>query len=144
MKRKSLIMVSVIQVEHVAHTLARELMAWNEPIPTFDTRFPDRLESCLKTPFQKFAGRSLYRGLVGKGAILFYLMIKNHPFQNGNKRVAVMTLLYFLYRNGCWMTVDNNKLYYFADEIAKSSPAHSQREVEKIRRFIRSHLMKSR
>lgn len=44
--------ITISQVETVAHSLAQELMLWGEPIPPFDTRFPDRLESCLKTPFQ--------------------------------------------------------------------------------------------
>lgn len=142
MTRTTLVGISVIQIESVAHSLAQELMEWGEPIPPFDTRFPDRLESCLKTPFQKFSGRSLYRGLVGKGSILFYLMIKNHPFQNGNKRVAVMTLLYFLFRNGWWIDVDNDVLYEFANQVAKSHPADVKKEVAKIRSFLRKHINK--
>ena len=142
MKRTTPVGISVIQVESVAHSLARELMEWGEPIPPFDTRFPDRLESCLKTPFQKFSGHSLYRGLIGKGAVLFYLMIKNHPFQNGNKRVAVMTLLYFLYRNGWWIDVDNDILYEFANQVAKSASEDSGKEIAKIRSFLRKHVAK--
>jgi death-on-curing protein len=142
MTRTTLVEITVVQVENVAHALARELMEWGEPIPAFNTRFPDRLESCLRTPFQKFDKKSLYRGLVGKGAILFYLMVKNHPFQNGNKRVAVMTLLYFLFRNGYWLDVDNDDLYIFANEVAESTAAKSQREIAKVRSFIRKHLIK--
>lgn len=142
MKRKVLVEITVAQVENVAHTLAQELMEYGEPIPAFNTRFPDRLESCLKTPFQKFGGKSLYRGLVGKGAILFYLMVKNHPFQNGNKRVAVMTLFYFLHRNGWWLTVSNNALYVFANEVAKGKAEDSKKEMAKVRSFIRKHLIR--
>ncbi|MEK7133776.1 MAG: type II toxin-antitoxin system death-on-curing family toxin [Patescibacteria group bacterium] len=142
MARSTLVEISVRQIETVAHALAQELMEWGEPIPAFNTRFPDRLESCLKTPFQKFSGKSLYRGHVGKGAILFYLMIKNHPFQNGNKRVAVMTLLYFLYRNGWWIAVDNDDLYLFANEVAKSPPENNRKEIRRIRSFIRKFLVR--
>ena len=142
MARSTLVEISVRQVEIVAHTLAQELMEWNEPIPAFNTRFPDRLESCLKTPFQKFAGKSLYRGFVGKGAILFYLMVKNHPFQNGNKRVAVMTLLYFLHKNGWWIIVDNDDLYIFANEVAKSPSEDSRKEIRRIRSFIRKFMVR--
>ncbi len=141
MKRKIIVGLSVPQIENVAHVLAGELMEYGEPIPAFNTRFPDRLESCLRTPFQKFSGKSLYRGVVGKGSILFYLMVKNHPFQNGNKRVAVMALLYFLYRNARWITVDNDTLYVFANTIAESDPVNSQREIAKIRAFIRKYII---
>jgi len=37
----------------------------------------------------------LYPTLVSKASFLFYLMIKNHPFQNGNKRIAITTLFTF-------------------------------------------------
>jgi len=133
--------VSLAQVQDVAHSLAQKLMEWGEPIPPFDTRFPERLESCLKTPFQRYDGKSLYRGLVGKGAILFYLMVKNHPFQNGNKRVAIMTLLYFLYRNGRWINVANNTLYEFANHVAESDPRVRQKIMVKIRTFIRRNMV---
>lgn len=83
--------ISIIDVERTAFTLAKELMEWNEPIPGFGTRFPNILESCLATPFQTFNRKKLYKGLIEKAAILFYLMIKNHPFENGNKRIAMTT-----------------------------------------------------
>lgn len=140
MPRSTLIPLTVRQIELVAHALAQQLMEWGEPIPAFDTRFPDRLESCLRTPFQKWEGRSLYRGIVGKGAVLFYLMVKNHPFQNGNKRVAIMTLLYFLSKSDKWLIVDNDIFYEFANGVASSDPSNKELEIRKIRAFIRKHL----
>ena len=83
------------EVEYVAFRIAQKYMDYNEPIPKFSSRYPRILESCLATPFQKFSKRELYRGLENKAAILFYLLIKNHPFQNGNKRIA-MTSLHFI------------------------------------------------
>lgn len=68
--------ISLPEVEYLAYRLARELMSWSEPIPDFSTRFPNVLESCLTTPFQTYGRKSLYKGLVGKASILFYLMIK--------------------------------------------------------------------
>lgn len=79
--------ITIKEVEYIAVRLAHELMSFNEPIPEFSTRFPNILESCLATPFQSFSGTSPYRDTISKAAILFYLMIKNHPFQNGNKRI---------------------------------------------------------
>ena len=140
MARRSIKSLSVVEVEYVAHRLAQELMDYGEPIPPFNTRFPERLESCLKTPFQKFDNKSLYAGIVLKAAMLFYLMIKNHPFQNGNKRVAVLTLLVFLSENGRWLKVDNLTLYTFAKEIAESDPTKIKEAVEKIVDFITVHV----
>src|SRR3989338_6367182 len=88
--------ISITEVELIAYRLAEKLMKFNELIPEFGTRFPSILESCLVTPFQKFGGKFLYEGLVKKAAVLFYLMIKNHPFKNGNKRIARRPLVRFI------------------------------------------------
>ena len=90
--------LSIKEVEYIAFRLARELMSFNEPILDFSSRFANKLESCLAMPFQRFDKKLLYRGLEEKAAILFYLMVKNHPFQNGNKRIAMTTLFVFLYK----------------------------------------------
>lgn len=138
--RKTIQRISIIHVETMGHYFAREMFDLAEPIPDFVTRFPDKLESCLNTPFQKFAGKSLYAGLAGKGAVLFYLLVKNHPFQNGNKRIAVMTLIYFLSKNGRWLQVSNDKLYEFAREVAISDPRDRASVMKKIRSFIRGNI----
>jgi death-on-curing family protein len=127
---------NITEIEYVAHRLAQELMEYGEPIPPFNTRFPDKLESCLKTPFQTFERRSLYQGFEAKASILFYLMIKNHPFQNGNKRVAVLTLIYFLYSNGRKLKVVNKKLYEFSRKIASSKAENKDLIIAEIKNFI--------
>ena len=132
--------LTIKEIKFLAHELARETMSWNEPIPDFSTRFPNVLESCLSVPFQRFDKKYLYKGLVRKAAILFYLMIKNHPFQNGNKRVAVVTLFLFLYRNKKWMNVSNDTLYRFAVLVAES-PAELKNEiVDLIEGFIQKSI----
>lgn len=132
--------ISVLEVEYIAHRLAQKFMSWSEPIPDFGSRYPNTLESCLITPFQSFGGRKLYKGLIGKAAILFYLMIKNHPFQNGNKRIAMTALFVFLYKNKKWLKVDNQELYNFAKWIAESNPKLKQEAVAAIEKFIKTYI----
>ncbi len=134
-------LLSITEVEYIAFALARELMALNEPIPDFDTRLPHLLESCLATPFQKFEGKALYQGIIGKGAILFYLMIKNHPFQNGNKRVAVTTLFLFLYENKKWLEVAPIELYNFSVWVAQSPAKLRKETVQAIEHFLRDNIV---
>lgn len=132
--------ISIQEVECVAHTLATEMMSWDEPIPPFGTRFPGTLEGCIAVPFGAFSRRPFYSGLTGKAAALFYLMIKNHPFQNGNKRIAVATLLLFLYKNKKWITVDNVEFYNFAKWVAESNPKLKNETVAAIKKFIETYL----
>lgn len=133
--------ISIAEVEYIAYTLVKETMSWNEPIPDFKTRFPGRLESCLIAPFQSFSKKRLYKGLIPTASILFYLMIKNHPFQNGNKRIAVTTLLYFLHKNKKWVKVDETELYNFAKWVAESNPKLKDPTVSAIEKFIKTYLV---
>ena len=133
--------ISVDEVQYIAFELASQLMEWNEPIPPFETRFGGKLESCLASPFQTFGKRDLYRGLDQKAAFLFYLMIKNHPFMNGNKRIAVTTLFWFLSLNGKWLKVGHDELYKEAVWVAESDSRDKDEVVALVRKFIQRYLI---
>lgn len=133
--------ISVKDIEQTAFYLARELMTFNEPIPDFSTRFPNILESCLATPFQSFSKRPLYKGLIAKASILFYLMLKNHPYQNGNKRIAITTLLVFLDLNRKWLNAKLDEFYELSVRVAASKPSEFNDLVASIKGFLKSHMV---
>lgn len=133
--------LSVKEVEYIAFRLAQEILSFNEPIPDFSTRFTNILESCLATPFQTFSGKTPYHGLIDKAGILFYLMIKNHPFQNGNKRIAITTLFVFLHKNKKWLKADTQELYNFTMWIAQSSPRFKEEALRAIQKFLKEHIV---
>jgi death-on-curing protein len=133
--------VTVKEVEHITFRMAQELLSFNEPIPDFSTRLPNILESCLAAPFQTFGGRFLYPNFLTRAGMLFYLMIKNHPFENGNKRIAMTTLLTFLYANKKWLRVDGQELYNFTKWIAESPPRFKEEAVKAIEKFLRSYIV---
>ncbi|MBU6500274.1 MAG: type II toxin-antitoxin system death-on-curing family toxin [Patescibacteria group bacterium] len=116
-------------------------MTWDEPIPEFGSRFPNILESCLIAPFQSFGGKPAYSGLLGKAAIFFYLLVKNHPFQNGNKRIAMTALLYFLYKNKKWLKVDNQEFYNFAKWVAASNPKLKKETLAAVEKLLETYLV---
>lgn len=133
--------LTIKEVELIAHRLAKKIMEWDEPIPDFATRFPNKLESCLLAPFQTFGKKPLYEGLIGKASIMFYLMVKNHPFQNGNKRIAVTTLFVFLSNHKKWLKGSNQELYNFAIWVAESAPLFKEEVVNAISKFIKTNLI---
>jgi len=141
MKIKS---ITILEVEYITYILAKEMMKWNELIPDFSSRFPNILESCLIVPFQSFGGKLLYQGLIRKASVLFYLMIKNHPFKNGNKRIAMTTLFYFLYKNKKWIKVDNQELYNFAKWVAESNPKLKDETIAAIEKFIKTYMVSAK
>ena len=133
--------LSVAEVEFLAHRLAQEKLSFNEPIPDFGTRYSGKLESCLASPFQKFQRRSLYRGLIGKAAVMFYLLVKNHPFQNGNKRIAMTALFVLLHKNNMWLRVDTKELYNFAIWVAQSPSSLKAETIKAIEKFVKNSMV---
>jgi death-on-curing family protein len=133
--------ITVKEVEYTAFRLAKEMLAFNEPIPDFSTRFPNILESCIATPFQSFSGKSLYPSFISKVSMLFYLMIKNHPFQNGNKRIAMTTLFVFLHKNNKWLKVDVQELYNFTVWVASSPRRAKDETVKAIEKFLQVYIV---
>ncbi|GAG23348.1 unnamed protein product [marine sediment metagenome] len=134
--------VTVSDVRFIAHRYAQTELAYDEPIPDFETRYPGILESCLVVPFQKFSGRDLYRGFAAKAAILFYLMTEGHPFQRGNKRIAMTTLFTFLYVNRKWLEVDTDEMYEFAVWVAASPERAKDEAAAAMEKFLNKYLVK--
>jgi death-on-curing protein len=66
----------------------------------FEIVNPPGLLTALTTPFQAAFGAEAFPGLVDKAAALVFLLIANHPFRDGNKRIAGEALRLFLGRNG--------------------------------------------
>ncbi len=133
--------LSIVDIEYVAHRLAKETMTWTEPIPDFSTRYTNALERSIEAPFQTFGGKQLYPGLLKKASILFYFMVKNHPFQNGNKRLAMTTLFIFLFQNKKWLEVDNQELYNFARWVAESNAKLKEDTVRAIETFLTNYIV---
>jgi death-on-curing protein len=87
---------------------------------SFGLMSPGQLEASIAAPRQTMFGQELYSGLFSKAAILFYLLVKNHAFVDGNKRTAALALIEFLERNGYTLSVTNEELYQFTIDVASS------------------------
>lgn len=133
--------LTLAEAEYIAHALALELMNYiNEPIPPFNARSPGILESCLAEPFQTFDGHSLHPSFSEKAAVLFYLVIKNHPFQNGNKRMAITLTNIFCYVNKYWLNIGPRDLYYIACDVAKSEPKNREHVIKELDKGFKKYL----
>jgi len=67
----------------------------------------DSFRSSINQIRQSFNGRELYPTLEEKAATLLYLIVKNHSFVDGNKRVGAACFLYFLDKNSMLRNSDN-------------------------------------
>ena len=66
----------------------------------------DGLQSVVATIYQSFAGQDLYPTLEEKAANLLYLVVKDHPLADGNKRSAAALFVEFLDRNAALYQAD--------------------------------------
>jgi prophage maintenance system killer protein/transcriptional regulator with XRE-family HTH domain len=87
------------------------------------------LRGALAAVVQTFGGRDVYPSLEEKAAHLLYFLVKNHPFVDGNKRIAAALFLWFLEKNGALYATDgrkrigDNALVAMTLLIAESRPA---------------------
>ena len=69
----------------------------------------DSFKSSIGQIYQTFGGEDLYPSVEEKAAMLLYLVVKNHSFSDGNKRIAAMLFLWFMEKNGVLYSADGRK-----------------------------------
>ena len=77
------------------------------------------LESAIFRPQSTFSGEDLYPTVFDKAAALLHSLIQNHPFIDGNKRTATVSLIVFLIKNGYELRVSNDTLVEIVLKISK-------------------------
>jgi death on curing protein len=130
--------INIEDFEFICFNLTRKFLELNEPIPDYSTRENSLLESSLAAPRQayEYSGATLER----QAAILFYSLIKNHPFKNGNKRIAVITLLIFLFLNKKWLEIPTLALYKIALSVAESEASKRENVIKVIDEMLRKYI----
>ena len=108
----------------------------------FGQEYDKKFQAVINSIHQTFDKKELYNSIEEKAAHLIYLTIKDHPFADGNKRIASFLFVYFLQENNYLYTTDmqrkisNNTLVPLALLVAASDP----REKEIIIKMIMSLL----
>ena len=76
----------------------------------FGNEKDESFKSSINTIYQTFDGEDLYPSVEEKAAMLLYLVVKNHSFSDGNKRIAAFLFLWFLENNGILYKSDSSRL----------------------------------
>ena len=79
------------------------------------------LDSALNAPFQTFDGEDVYKTIPAKAAKLGFLLINNHPFIDGNKRIGTLAMLVFLEINGIGLKCTDDELIKLGLGLAKGT-----------------------
>ena len=69
----------------------------------------ESFKSSIGQIYQTFGGNELYPSVEEKAAMLLYLVVKNHSFVDGNKRIAATLFLWFMQNNGILYNSDGSK-----------------------------------
>ena len=101
------------------------------------------LEAIIGNIYQSFDGKDVYLSIEEKAANFLYLIIKNHVFIDGNKRIAATLFIYFLefynilYKNDK-QVIDNNTLVAVTLLIAQSNPKEKNILIDLVMNFLDS------
>ena len=98
------------------------LLVIGEATQLFGNERNDQLQSILSNLDQTMFGEELYRSVEEKAANLFYMVIKDHPFSDGNKRIGSFLFLLYIQLNKLPLKIDNIGLTSLALLIAESDP----------------------
>ncbi|OPX97265.1 MAG: Fic/DOC family protein [Syntrophorhabdus sp. PtaB.Bin006] len=133
----------VIRYEECRDIIGQIQDEFNSPL--FGKEKDESFKSSIGQIYQSFGGKELYPSIEEKASMLLYLIVKNHSFVDGNKRIAATLFLYFLDKNGVLYhedgttLIDGNTLASITLMIAESNPT----EMETVKRIIMSILNRS-
>jgi len=122
--------IKVIQV------IKQELIAKGEASDLFGQENGEKFQGILGNIYQTFSKKELYPSLEEKAAHLLYFIIKDHPFVDGNKRIASFLFAYFLdrnyflYRRTGEKKINDNALTALALLIAVSDPKEKDKLIK--------------
>jgi prophage maintenance system killer protein len=99
-------------------------------------------DSAVNQIRQSFGKQEIYPSIEEKAAMLLYLIVKNHAFVDGNKRIAAACFLLFMSRNK--MLYSKNEQTIISNEALASITlfvaASKSEEIETVKRFLISVL----
>lgn len=89
---------------------------------TFTILNKDLLEQSVNSIYQTFDGNELYPNILDKASQICYSLCKNHCFEDGNKRTALVTMLVLLDINGYNINnLNHNSMYDLIYNVAEGS-----------------------
>ncbi|KAB2835194.1 MAG: virulence protein RhuM/Fic/DOC family protein, partial [Caedimonadaceae bacterium] len=123
-KENNDIKITTSSLRQSINELKQALLQKKEATYLFGIERENAFEQIIGSIHQTYAGNLLYHSVYERAAHLFYFTIKDHPFTDGNKRIASFLLLLYLTAYG--ITPDdltNEALVALALLVAQSQPS---------------------
>lgn len=116
-------------------------LRFNEESDIFAIERNKGLQSIIGNIYQTFDGEDVYKSIEEKAANFLYMIVKNHVFIDGNKRIAATLFIYFLnyydllYKENK-QVIDNNTLAALTLLIAESNPKEKKVIIDLVMNFL--------
>lgn len=116
------------EAKQIIKEIKKDLITKKQASDLFGQEVEGKFKAILGNIYQTFGKKELYPSLEEKAAHLLYFVIKDHPFVDGNKRIASFLFVYFLdknnylYRSSGERKINDNALVALSLLIATSDP----------------------
>ncbi len=116
-------------------------LRFNEKSDIFAIERNRGLEAIIGNIYQTYDGKDFYQSIEEKASNFIYMIVKNHVFIDGNKRIAATLFIYFLnyynilYQDGK-QVIDNNTLTALTLLIAESNPKEKEIIIDLVMNFL--------
>lgn len=130
------------EAKKVISQLKNELMKKGEASELFCNEKADELAGIIGNLYQTFGGDELYPSIEDKATHLLYSIIKDHPFNDGNKRTAAFLFIYFLdkcdylYKHNGEKKINENALTTLTLLVASSDPKEKDILIKLIKHLL--------
>ncbi len=137
--------LSISMVRAIYDQLEKDYQTSEDPIDSGERDQGAILDAALTRPHTSAGGRLKYPTVEMAAAALMHAMVQDHPFHDGNKRTAIVSLLVFLDQNNFVFTGEEDDLFNTVLKIAShqiveedNSSLRDDKEMHTISLWIRS------
>ncbi|MBK6859222.1 MAG: virulence protein RhuM/Fic/DOC family protein [Saprospiraceae bacterium] len=122
--------------------LKKQLVEKKEATELFGNEKDESFLSSLQSIVQTFDGQYLYPSIEAQAAHLLYFVIKNHSFNDGNKRIGAFLFVWFLEKNkhrfkkSGELKINDNGLTAISLLVAQSKPEEKELMIQLIINLI--------
>jgi len=130
------------EVKDILSQVKKELIKKSEATELFANEKAGELEGIIGNLYQTYGGVELYPSIEDKAANLLYFIIKDHPFNDGNKRSASFLFIYFLdkceylYKDNGEKKINENALVTLTLLVASSNPKEKDILIKLIKHLL--------
>ena len=140
--KKSVFILLYRECVKIVAEVKKELAAKGEAGDLFGAERGGAFEGIIKGLYQTFSGKELYATIEDKASHILYLVIKDHPFSDGNKRMGSFLFVYFLdksrylHRANGERKINDNALAALALLVAESDPKEKDIMIRLIKNLL--------